>query len=110
MRWQGLSQLYGHLSRAHRISRLRSAYVAVFSGQGKKEDAEIVLSDLAGFCDWFTAGQDMSDAELREMNGRRQAYERIFTFLRMTEAEVEELAEAARADDAQKGDEQGDYL
>ncbi|MDJ0894861.1 MAG: hypothetical protein QNJ92_06935 [Alphaproteobacteria bacterium] len=110
MRWQGLSQLYGHLSRAHRTKRLRSAYVAVFSGQGEKEDAEIVLSDLASFCDWFSTGKGMSDAELREMNGRRQVYEQIFTFLRMTEAEVEELAEAARADDAQKGDEQGDYL
>ncbi|MDJ0894808.1 MAG: hypothetical protein QNJ92_06670 [Alphaproteobacteria bacterium] len=110
MKWQGLSQLYGHLTRPHRVLRLRQAYVAVFSGQGKKEDAEIVLTDLADFCGWFKTGQGLSDADLREMDGRRQAYERIFTFLRLTEAEVEELAEAARADDGQKTDEEGDYL
>ena len=77
--------------------RLVDAYRKVFTGHGSKEDAEIVLSDLGvhtGFYQVMPA--DVTAEQLRFREGQRDAFARILSCLRMSEAELLALEEAAR--------------
>lgn len=83
------------------LNRLREAYVNLFNGTGSKEDAELVLSDLARTTGYFhTDTEDDSDAVLRFRAGQRSVFGRVMQFLDMPEEGVRELAEAVRLEDA----------
>lgn len=58
--------------------RIASAYAAVFGGRGSKEDAELVVIDLAQFTRYLDTTQlGTSDEVLREINGRRSVFARL---------------------------------
>lgn len=88
--------------------RLEEAYNAVFTGHGSKEDAEIVLSDLANFTGFYRVnGIGVSGEDRAFADGMRLAYGRIFRFLNLTDAERRALEFAAREEalaDTEEGD------
>jgi hypothetical protein len=77
--------------------RLAEAYRQVFTGNGGREDAEIVLTDLAASSGFYTVTTpDMTDAQVRDAEGQRRVMARVLRFLRMSAEEVRALEEAAR--------------
>jgi hypothetical protein len=82
--------------------RLRSAYVAVFSGNGKQEDAELVLADLANYSRYYQVPSERAilskQVDLSYRQGQRVVFARILRFLEMPEAQAKALEEAARSE------------
>lgn len=108
--------LWRYLSRNLRPGRKRSAtavaslagsYTSLFTGHGSKEDAEIVLADLANYCGFYRVnGPGLSAEDRAFADGQRSAYGRVYRFLRMLDDERRQLEEAARAEalaDSQEG-------
>jgi hypothetical protein len=80
---------------AKRQMRLAEAYEALFGGRGSKEDAEIVLTDLAfesGF--FFVDDGGATDAQLRHDSGRRFLFGRIARLMNLSPAEIAALQRA----------------
>jgi len=73
--------------------KLTAAYREVF--KVGREEAEIVLADLAEFSGFYRVTQPGA-GDLAFNEGMRAVYGRIFRFLRMTDQEIRELEEAAR--------------
>ncbi len=87
---------------------LTRAYRNLFDGRATKQEAQMVLADLAnhsGFYQVLPPGAGVS--ELAEANGKRATFGRLFRFLRLSEEEVRGLEEAARQEalaDAMEGE------
>lgn len=74
---------------------LVDAYRSLFADG--REDAEMVLADLAAFCGFYgvmSGGASVED--LNHAEGRRAAFARIFHFLSLSGAQLAALEEAAR--------------
>lgn len=77
--------------------RLTQAYKALFAGAGSREDAEIVLSDLAAHTGFYqVTAPTAADSELRFREGQRWAFARILSHLGTSEAEHAAIEAAAR--------------
>ena len=87
---------------------LTQAYRNLFDGRATKQEAQMVLADLAnhsGFYQVLPPGAGAS--ELAEANGKRAAFGRLFRFLRLSTEELAELEQAARQEalaDAREGE------
>lgn len=82
--------------------RLAEAYKAVFSGHGDKQDAEIVLVDLAKQSQYFytaVPGEHSTEA-LWDMNGTRRVFARIIRFINLPQEARDQLASAVMLEDA----------
>lgn len=104
MSWQTLSRIFDPFNLLKGLSRtntarerLVDAYQAVFEGRGGRDDAEIVLADLAAFTGFFGVfAPGVTDAELRYAEGMRAVYGRIHARLRLSAEERVSLQEAAK--------------
>jgi hypothetical protein len=108
MRWRSLSSVFapGLRRRLQARAGLGAAYRRLFSGSGSKADAEMVLADLASHTGFYRVTEPGAGS-LDFAEGKRAVFGRLFRFLRMTEAEIEALEEAARAEalaDAREGE------
>lgn len=97
--WTNLGSILpqGRRRGASASEQLARSYRNVFAGNGSRQDAEMMLADLAehsGFYQVLPSGSSLE--ELAEANGKRAVYGRIFRFLRLTDAEIRQLEEAAR--------------
>lgn len=76
-------------------AKLTAAYNSVFT-QGR-EDVEMVLSDLAEHCGFYKTSERGSSADdLNFDEGKRAAFARIWSFLTLTDQQLEQLENAAR--------------
>ncbi len=76
-------------------ANLVAAYNSVFA-QGR-EDVELVLADLAEFSGFYkVADRGTSADQLNFDEGKRLAFARIWSFLTLTDKQLEELENAAR--------------
>ena len=76
-------------------ARVVAAYQAVFRGNGSKQDAEIVLTDLAmvsGYHDVMP--ENASDGAVHQHNGGRRVYSRIMFALNLPTERMNQLQEA----------------
>lgn len=81
-----------------RRKRLIEAYEALFGGRGGKEDADLVLADLAFESGYFFVDDgSASDAQLRHDSGRRFLFGRIARFLSLSAGELAEIQRAISA-------------
>lgn len=98
MNWASLKALFPSNPRgSEAVNELASAYRNVFRGNATRQDAEIVLADLADFTRFYQAlPVGSAGSELAEINGMRIVFGRIFNYLNMTDAEIRALQEAAR--------------
>lgn len=108
MRWRSLASLFTPGSRRRLQARLGlgAAYRRLFAGRGSKADGEMVLADLANHTGFYRVTEPGAGA-LEFAEGKRAVFGRVFRFLRMTDAEVAALEEAARAEaltDAREGE------
>lgn len=73
------------------------AYQALFSCNATKEQADIVLVDLAVWTGFYmVTPASAPDSVLRQTTGKREAFLRIHNFLSISERENVELHDAAR--------------
>jgi hypothetical protein len=65
--------------------RIASAYGALFSGNGGKDDASLVLIDLAQFARYYdTASFNMPVEQIAAFNHRRAVFQRIMDAMTLT--------------------------
>lgn len=71
-------QFYSDELQAKMEARIASAYLAFVEGRASKEDADLVIVDLAMFTRYLDTTQlGTSNEVLREINGRRAVFARI---------------------------------
>jgi hypothetical protein len=76
---------------------LIEAYRRALGGSGSKEDGDRVLRDLAEFSNFYkTTPADLPAEQVKFVEGGRRVFEHILTCLRMSDAELARLEEAAR--------------
>lgn len=77
--------------------RLASAYEAVFLlRNATKDDLDMVMVDLAEFTGYFAvAPAGTSEAELRDLNGKRAVFARILSLIKLPMGRLSQLREAA---------------
>lgn len=76
-------------------AQLIAAYNSVFV-QGR-EDVELVLTDLANHCGFYKVDERGASADdLNFDGGKRAAFARIWSFLTLTDQQIELLENAAR--------------
>ncbi len=73
---------------------LIDAYTRLFNGEGKKEDAEIVLGDILHWSRYFNITPEGSD--LARAEGRREVAGRIFSLVNLADWERTAIYNAAR--------------
>lgn len=94
-----IANLFSPQQAATAQDRLVVAYTSVFSGAGSKEDAEIVLSDLAAFTGFLNVSSPvMSEAQLRFAEGQRSVAARILALAGTSPAALHQLAHAVQAE------------
>ena len=99
------AERYGALADAERKQRLTDAYVSLFGGRGSREDAELVLLDLAYESGYFFVDDgSASDAKLRHDSGKRALFGRIARYLNLSAQELAELQRALSASLALRGE------
>jgi hypothetical protein len=79
--------------------RMRGAYRRLFSGEGTKGDADIVLNNLLQFCHWDSTTfvrNDDGGRGMATLEGRRQVVMRILAAMRMSEEETREVITSAK--------------
>jgi hypothetical protein len=97
--WVRLSQLPFAKGSARGQEKLGSAYRNIFSGKGTADDAQMVLADLANHSGFYrVSGPDVDPNARAFADGMRAAYGRIFRYLSLTDQELQDLQEAARAE------------
>ena len=98
MSWGNIFNMFPARPRgAEATEYLTKAYRDVFSGSASKTQAEAVLTDLAYYSNFYTTAPPASDlATYAEWNGMRMVFGRVFRFLKMSDAEIRRLEEAAR--------------
>lgn len=78
------------------LRRRRSAYREVFGAGGHTRSQAIVLADLARWCSAQKTTYVAGDPDgAKYLEGRRQVWIRIQGYLRLTEEEIDALAEQA---------------
>lgn len=83
-----------------RDDRLAQAWHAFVSGRAGREDADLIMGDLAMFTGFMQVSDvGATDAELRRFEGRRDVMARILFLLDMPMSHMTELRRAA-ADEA----------
>jgi hypothetical protein len=78
---------------------LTLAYKRVFTGTSPASiaDKQTVLADLANAASWGKyCPATTSDAQLRQTEGARELFSRVFAFIGLSASEIEALREAAR--------------
>lgn len=76
--------------------RLLEAYTALFVGHGSKEDAQMVLTDLATFSGFFQVAPPGTGSDaLQYAEGQRSVFGHIFGNLNLPNEEREALYRAA---------------
>ncbi len=101
--WRSLSRLFPWLkSRSTEASlRLTQAYMAVFSGKATREDAEVVLADLANYSGFYrTSPADTPSDVLRYQEGMRAVYGYVYSHLNLSPSDISALENAARQEAA----------
>jgi len=74
--------------------RLIAAYRNIFNGG---EDADLVIKDLASWSGFYqVTPPEMPNDQVKFAEGGRRVFARILASLRMTDAEIRALEEAAR--------------
>ena len=96
MIWRRLSGLFTCRNGRSAEYRLFSAYNRFRSGETTREDAELIIADLANFTGFYRVHPP--DDALAFQEGKRAAFGRLFYFLNLSEAEARALSEAARAE------------
>lgn len=110
----GLSRIFAEKPGGKRTAtaqqRLRTAYSAVVSGNGSREDAEIVFSDLADFSGYFgTTPPGVESTEMWYREGRRSVMERIIALADPTPEEKRALSEAVKVEMLTDVQQENDY-
>jgi hypothetical protein len=77
-------------------AKLVAAYQNLFTGKGSREDADIVLVDLAVATGYFNTPDSLDHAELAADAGRRQIMGRIISHAKLPPEITEQLLEAVR--------------
>lgn len=92
-----ISQLFPNASDSSAAHvRLQSAYAQFAAGNANKEDAEMILVDLATVSGYFAVNEPgVSNEALQNMEGARRVYGRIVRMVNMTSTELAALIEAA---------------
>ena len=101
--WKSISSLFPTgLSRSYGANyRLATSYQALFEGRGSRDDAEIVLADIANVSGFYRVSPStFTEAELRHQEGMRALYGRIHSMLRMSGPDMLALENAARVESA----------
>lgn len=76
---------------------LGRAYRDLFAANGTKQDADMVLVDLANFSGYYRIAPIGSDGiALARHEGRREVMGRILSHLRQTQVEIDGLEKAVR--------------
>lgn len=84
-----------------RVQRLTQAWQAFQRGAASKEDADLILADLAKTSEYFMiAGPDADGASLMRREGKREVMGRILFLLDLPFSYMDELRRAA-SDEAQ---------
>jgi hypothetical protein len=103
IQWRNIASLFGR-TRAQSLEadiRRTQAYQSVFRGSPTREDQEIVLSDLRSFTGFDKVSPaSVSGEMLRQAEGKREAFARIWQHLSLSPADVLALENAARQDSA----------
>lgn len=103
MSWRSLSRVFPwHKSRTNEAAlRKTQAYMAVFSGKAARDDAELVLADLANYSGFYRVSPaDTPDATLRFQEGMRAVYGYIYSHLNLSASDISALENAARQEAA----------
>lgn len=91
--------------------RLLEAYKATFEGTGGKEDAEVVLVDLARASGFFEfAGADVSEGERAYNDGARSVYGHIMTKLTVPHSTLNSITEAVVRENTASKEAEGQEL
>ncbi len=87
-------------------ARIASAYGALFSGQGSREDADLVLVDMARFSRYYdTASLDMTSAQAVAFAHRRAVFSRVLEALTFAGQEPRGLIKAVLLTNEQRPEE-----
>lgn len=99
--WKTVSDFFpGKLNRYRRELRLARAYRTVFPDR-LTEDHELVLADMAFRAKATMAiAPDVTDAELRHIEGMREMYWRTRSFLNLSPEDMAAIENAARREAA----------
>jgi hypothetical protein len=85
----------GALDQDWQMKRVASAYGALFSGTGSKEDADIVLVDIAQFTRYYdTAQLSMEPATAQALAHRRAVLSRVLEAMVLSGKEPDGLMQA----------------
>lgn len=88
--------------------RLRTAYINVFTGRASREDADIVLVDLARVSGYYNTTSPQTPAdELKFYEGQRSVFGRIYSMINPSSRFMAELAKGVAAEmaiDATQGE------
>lgn len=97
--WRTRARLQALVGEEQAVARLTRAYQSVFATG--REDAELVLADLAEHCGFYKVAARGSDSgTIHYDEGKRAAFARIWSFLTLTDAELAALESAARNESA----------
>lgn len=93
--WRNRARVERATDAAQADLRLINAYRSLFATG--REDAEMVLADLAAFCGFYQVEAGGADgAELNHHAGRRAAFGRIFNFLSLSDEQLAAMEQASR--------------
>jgi hypothetical protein len=91
--------------------RLLEAYRALFEGTGGKEDAEVVMVDLAQFSGYFQfAGPSATHGERAYNDGARSVFGHIMTKLTVPQSTLNAIADAVVRERTASRDAEGQEL
>ena len=78
-------------------ARVAQAYILLFEGRGSREDADIVLADLAIQSGYFdTVDPEASDRALRQREGKRELMQRVMEAVNRPFDELRQLHAAVQ--------------
>ncbi len=93
--WRNRAKLAAFAGKEKADARLIAAYQNVLNRGG--EDVELVLTDLAAFCGFFQVEQGgVAGEDLNHHAGRRAAFGRIFSFLSLSDSQLQAMEQASR--------------
>lgn len=89
--------------------KLSASYQNLFTGNATREEAEVVLADLAADSGFFAITDPSQHAALPFQEGKRALFGRIWANMRMSNQERISLEEAVREEQAARENDVGDY-
>jgi len=96
---ESIASLFKSTTKPPAQKRLTDAYRQLFTGNGDKTDAEIVLADLAQYSGYFHVPTDLDHATLAHDAGKRSVLGRIIHLSKLPPPVQEQLLEAVRLSD-----------